>query len=873
MKAKGALQFYYTSCRRGLSGYSGFQTRAESQGLQLDERRELEGKALYQPPRDLPNEPDADVIAGQFPKAFKVVRLSSGRTALIRSTYAGQDFSGRWGNYFAHGLVLGGSLGDRWPIDAYAWPGWAGRLEDGVDDADPEPLPEVPLSEITGGTDFAFEELQTFLREGDSRPGVLARMLNAVFRRSSDSRSLVIREQLELDAVYWVACIQKAFPPAFQRELSCSTFQFDPRSSLAVNATIGETDFLFDEGERKYQFYVFDLVTGQHSEVPEEHAEYASTVAEWMASEPQRLRGFHDFAALFDYREVGGELLHLLRLYRLEGGERVALTTRDLHAILAFVNAHARPAAFARVLEALGDVTRSLEASAPLEDWALVIRFLADGAASTGGAEHRRRACQAWIDAFDHFVIAKQQSEADIMALREEVEGKLESHASEVAQAFLEDAHLDWMWEHAGQLPGKSLAIVMTEVARSCRQLGREPVYEAQEARSLIEAVLIRSPGRPPDLQWAFAEFRSHAEGLSSLVAHVLSVLEEQIREGAAPRETWGAACRAVGHSLAGVLGHAGEGLRFELLNSLKRDERFAGVLFGEWEAAINKATDRVESHAYYEQHVLSDDSKFALKMRDEMSAALLKVLPAEQQRRQAREWVESARSRRLSDEVAGRVLALASQNVKLTPDDPASERLAGQILQELNERQLRLDPDRLKLRAAACRALTDPSGTTGLREVVGRADAASYGEFVGVVLPRLLVATDTPDGHRKVLMSMVVDAHLQALTEAYAEFLTKRPKDRFDHADVAALVFWLRLGESDSAWPALRRLKKRAVEAMAIRLGSMRGEARSKAEAYLEKLPALREPVQRRALGAFLDRADELRPSWLDRLLGRSRS
>jgi len=868
-----ALQFYYTSCRRGLSGYAGFQTRAESAGIQLAERRELEGKALYQPPRDLPTEPDADVIAGQFPTAFKFVCLSSGRTALIRSTYAGQDYSGRWGNYFAHGLVLGESLGSRWPIDAYAWPGWAGQLEDGAEESDPEPLPEVPLSEITGGTDFAFEELQTFLGEGDSRQDVLAQMLNAVFRRASDSRSLVIREQLELDAVYWVACIQKAFPPGCQRELNCSTFQFDPRTSLAINATIGETDFLFDEGERKYQFYVFDFVTGQHSEVPKEHAEYSSKVAAWMATEPKRLRGFHDFAALFEYREVGGDLLHLLRLYRLEGGEQVTLSTRDLHAILAFVNAHARPAAFARVLEALGDVTRSIGASAPLQDWSLVIRFLADGAASTKGAEHRRRACQAWVDAFDHFVITKQRAEADIVALRAEVEDKLESSASAVAQALLEDAHLDWMWEQAGLLPSKSLVVVMTEVVRSCRQLGREPVYEAQEVRSLIEAVLVRSPGLPPDLQWAFAEFRSHVEGLSSLVAHVLSVQEEQIREGAVPRETWGAACRAVGHSLAGVLGHAGEGLRFKMVNSLRQDERFADVLFGEWEAAINKATNKVESHADYERCVLSDDSLYALKMRDEIYAALLKILPAEQQRRQAREWVESARTCRLSDEMAGRVLALASQNVKLTPDDPASERLAGQILQELNKRRLRLNPDRLELRTAACRALTDPSGNTGLREVVGRADAASYGEFVGVVLPPLLAATDTPDGHRRVLMSMVVDAHLRAFSEAYAEFLSTRPKERFDHADVAALVFWLRLGESDSAWSALQPLKKSAIETMAIRLGSMRHKERSKAAAHLEKLPALRKPVQRRALGAFLDRADELRPSWLDRLLGRSRS
>jgi len=868
-----ALQFYYTSCRRGMSGYAGFQTRAESKGLQLDERRELEGKALYQPPRDLPPEPDADSIAGQFPKAFKVVRLSSGRSALIRAVYAGQDYSGRWGNYFAHGLVLDGPLDGQWPIDAYAWPGWVGGLAAGDDDVEPQPLPAVPQCDVGGGTDFALDELKTFLGESEGRPDVLSRMLCAVFRRASDSRSVVIRERLELDAVYWVACVQKAFPPACQRELTCSTFQFDPRSSLAVNATIGETDFLFDEGERKYQFYVFDFVTGRHSDVPVEHAEYARAISAWMASDPQRLRGYHDFAALFDYHDIGPELLHILRLYRLEGGEQVALTTPELHAILEFVSARARPAAFARVLGAVGDVTRSLDPAAPPEDWALVIRFLADGAASTGEAEHRARACQAWVDAFDHFVVGERRGEDVVLSLRGEVEKKLGRDAGDMAQAFLSDAHLDWMWEHVTGLPGRSLGVVMTEVERSCRQLEREPTYQAQEVRSLIEAVLCRNPGRPPDLQWAFVPYRSQVEGLLSVVEHVVAVLGEQVRDGATSQETWETACRAVGRSLAAVFVPGSDGLRFKLLNRMKVDDRLAGVLLGEWQAAIDRATDKVEAHAFYERNILSDDSKFAVVMRDEMAAALLDTLPRENQRRQARHWIESGRCRRLSDEVASTVLALASQDVKLSPEDQASEQLAGQISQELSARRLRLDPDRLELRAAACRAVSEPDGTNGLRDIVRRADPGAYAEFVGVVLPRLLTGTDTPGGHRKVVLSMAIDTHLRAFAEAYASFLTQRPNDRFDQVDVAAIVFWLRLGESDSAWPVLGRLRKPAIEAMASRLGSMRGRTRSKADAHLEKLPALKEPRLRQALGAFLDRADDLRPSWLDRLLGRSRT
>ena len=869
VKDAKALQLYYTSCRRGLSGYAGFQTRAESQGLLLDERREIEAKALYQPPRDLPREPDAEAIAGHFPKAFRTVKLSSGRTAVIRAVYTGQDYSDRWGNYFAHALVLDGELEGRWPIDAYTWPGWVEGLADGVDESEPKPLPPVPLGDVAIGTDFSFDELETFLGEGEERAEMLSKMLRAVFRRASDSRSVVIRERLELDGVYWVACIQKAFPPAYQRELTCSTFQFDPRSSLAVNVTTGETDFLFDEGERKYQFYVFDFVTGEHSDVPEEGAEYARALSAWMASDPRRVEGFHGFAALFDHNEFGPDLLHILRLYRLEAGDDVALTTPELHSALEFVNAHARPSAFARVLEAVGEVTRYLDPAVPPEDWALVVRFLAERAASTGEAEHRRRACLAWIDAFDFFVVEQQRDEDVVLSLRGDVEKKFGRDARDIAQEFLSDTHLDWMWEHAARLPSRGLGLVMTEIDRSCRQLGREPTHESQEVRSLIEAVLYREPGQPPDLQWAFAPFRSQVGGLASIANHVVEVLAEQVREGSMPREVWQEACRVVGRSLSGVLTAAGDGLRFKLLNCLKTDDRFAGVLLGEWEVSIDRATDKIEAHSSYEHNVLSDDSKFAGDMRDLMAAALLKVLPLDSQRRQARLWVESDQCRRYSDDVAGTILALASQDVNLSPEDSASERLADQISQELDGRRLKLDLIRLELRAAACRALSAPDGANGLRAVLEEADAGSYGEFVGMVLPRLLSRAATPEGHGRVVLSMVTDAHLRAVAEAYGRFLTQRPTDRFDDVDLAALVFWLRLVETDSAWPLLCRLREPALDVIATRISYMRGKTRSKVDGYLEKSLALQGPQLRRAWEAFLERVDARRPSLIDRARG----
>lgn len=860
-----ALQFHYTSCRRGLSGYAGFQTRAESAGLRLEERRELEAKALYQPPRDLPREPDAETIAARFPTAFRTVSLTSGRQALIRAVYSGQDYSGRWGNYFAHALVLDEIADGRWPIDAFAWKGWLSGVAD--DDSEPAPLQEVPVDQITAGTDFSFQELKTFLHESEDRPRALETMLRAVFRRKADSRSLVIRERLELDGLYWVACIQKAFPPLCQRELSCSTFQFDPRSSLAVNVTVGDTDFLFDEGERKYQFYIFDFATGVHSSVPEEWAEYAQSVSAWMAADTERIEGFHEFAALFKDLEIDSGLLHVLRLYRLEAQENVALNSADLTSILEFVHGHARPAAFAWLLRAVEQLARALDQRGRPEDWAAVVRFLAEGAVATGEAEHRLRACQLWREAFDTFVITRQSGEELILSLRLELEKALAGGARLLSEEFLADAHMDWLLARAPKLPAKSLGILMNAVDRSCRQIGNESSYDSQPARNLVEAVLVGGP-QPPDLQWALAPYRSSVEGLAAMSGHIADVLSGQGHSASLTKEQWSNACRAVGGSLGSVLASVDRSLRLRLIAQLKKEERFAPVLFGEWESVIQRAPDKIEAQTQYELDVLSDDSKFAAEMSNRMAAALLRILPAEAQRAQARRWVESERTRRFSDDVARQVLALALPNVTFAPEDVTSKDLAARIVAQLSARDLNIDTVRLRLREAACRALTEPDGINGMRSVVTSADPDSYREFVYVVLPRLLSGANTRSSHRRAVMVMAREPGMDAFAERYCSLLFQRSGETLNDADSAALTFWLKLEETDSAWPLLGPLHQRALDTIVERIRSMPKKIRTRIESALENLDEMKGPAGHKALEAFLERVRAKKPSWFSKLL-----
>lgn len=860
MKDEFAQQLYYTSCRIGLGGHSGFQTRAESQGLLPEERREIESKSLYQPPRDLPYEPDEETIATHFPKAFRTVNLSSGRTALIRSVYCGKDYSGRWGNYFAHALILP-DFEYYWPIDVCAWEGWVGSLSAEADGEPPTPLPLVRCADLMTAKDFTFEELKTFLSEAEGRKEHFSRMLRAVFRRQTDSRSLLIRERLELDCLYWVACIQKAFPPGYQRELTCSTFQFDPRSALAVNATVGETDFLFDEAERKYQFYLFDFVVNGHSTVPEDGAEYADTIATWMAAEPSHTEGLHAFAGLFKHREISPRLHQILQLYRLvELGEKLTVPASELHSIFNFVQAYAQPQALKQVLDVVSNnVDLVLGASAEPEDWAMVISFLAAGAASTGDSKLLQRAACVWVDTFDTFVVGQQRGEGAVMAARSELARAIGPDARTLAEAFLSTEHLNWLLQNSANLPTHILALVASEIETCSRILGNRAYGWSPKVLDLIKAVLDRKPGQ--DLQWALAPFGPQISGLTVVVRSLGEMLEllPSSRQ---------AATLALGRSLASVLRSNGEALRFELIAQLKGEPLLEDVLFEEAAASLEAAVDKVRAHSTYESRALSDDSKFASSMKDRLAMALFHMLPENIARKQGRSYVESGRVQQyMTAELARTILTLASQDMNFDPNDRDAELLATKISAELNRRGLRLDPDRLALRELVRRMLSGLEEASKCQERLKTCDVAGYTEVLRIVVPGFQLLAANLHEHKNAILCVANETHVGLFKETYCRMLAARPRKSFDSFDITVLVVWLCVGKNEPTF--LSRLREPVLNVMAERIASMTAKSREQIADEVERRGELKSPSVKNSWKVLFEQINKPKPSWISRLLG----
>ncbi|HEX4955372.1 MAG TPA: hypothetical protein VF017_18430 [Thermoanaerobaculia bacterium] len=388
-----ALQLHYTSCRRGRSGGAGFQTRACSDGLSPEEQREIERRSAYRPPRDAEREPSPEQIALDFPRALRFHPLSSGRLALTLSSYCGRDYSGRWGNFFAHTLVFEpGSLGDLWPVDLYEWTGWKSRLEAAEDGEEaPPPLPVVELAGVTPAESFQLAELSAFVRGQEEGVAFLARVGRALLASRSDSRPVVVRDR-PVEALFWIAAVLKLFPPRHARRLAVSTYQDDPRSCADLNATSGETDFVWSEAEARYRFYHFDRQSGLASEVAGDPSDYAATTARWLAEQPERLERFHAFLTTFRHERLDAGLAAALDLFLLREDPAALPLGERLVRMVRFAAEHGDQDAR---LELLGGLEKALAPGSTTLDPAdleLLAGVFAEGARVSAEARYRTAA-------------------------------------------------------------------------------------------------------------------------------------------------------------------------------------------------------------------------------------------------------------------------------------------------------------------------------------------------------------------------------------------------------------------------------------------------------------------------------------------------
>ena len=277
MKAK---QLYYTSCEQGLENGAGFQIKAKSNNFEkTDEIKQL---GNYEPPRDYPSMPSQKELE-HFPILFKYKE-----NLFARSKYVGQDYTGRYGNFFLHGLEVNNV--DIYPIDMYFWDKWI-ENEKQVNSLN---LPEIEISSIEV-PELKLENIE-----------ILEKIITILFKKD---KKIVIKVKNQIDGINLIYFIQKAFSKMISKTITFSSYQFSEIDCLDINIVVGDTEFEYAD---KSNYYYFDLTTNQYPEIQINN--YAKLVIQ-VLNNPILLHRYHKFFEYFEFSKIDDNLAYVLELF------------------------------------------------------------------------------------------------------------------------------------------------------------------------------------------------------------------------------------------------------------------------------------------------------------------------------------------------------------------------------------------------------------------------------------------------------------------------------------------------------------------------------------------------------------------------------
>jgi hypothetical protein len=226
-------QLFYTSCRAGksLSGASGFQVRAASEGLTPEQIRYAVGYAGYLLPSSVT--PDEQTVKSA-PVRLALLQTPELGRIICHGVYAGKDpESKRYGNFFSHLLLeVPKSVDADWAIQTWGSSFW--RRHD--DDSD-GPLDDV--AELRGAATLSDAKLTGLLKDKAGQ-SLVQFVLNGLLVTPEDHRLFVLAPAQEV--ALCVYAVSRLLPHAFQSDFTFSTYESEPLMCRArlVGTWLGE---------------------------------------------------------------------------------------------------------------------------------------------------------------------------------------------------------------------------------------------------------------------------------------------------------------------------------------------------------------------------------------------------------------------------------------------------------------------------------------------------------------------------------------------------------------------------------------------------------------------------------------------------------
>ena len=295
------LQTYYTSCRIGQTGSSGFQFYSYTEGLTEEERDEIGKLGSYNAPYGSNPYPTEDDVLHVLPIAFKYFRLNSGRVGILQSTACTQEYTGRPGNFFTHALILDQGEFPFLPILMHNSTYFKHDLNE--EEKNIQSIPSLLSVLDIDESDFPVffsEQKDSFIRKFaglNTNQELLSKLLDIILSKEEKKKPIIIADKKPEEVIN---ALCRALPFENALSLTFSTYSLYPENQdVLLSASHYEgSDFNFDDPGKKFDYYVFNRINARYPE-PEKQSEFSKTLVEQLASEPTQIDDLYAFLSHF----------------------------------------------------------------------------------------------------------------------------------------------------------------------------------------------------------------------------------------------------------------------------------------------------------------------------------------------------------------------------------------------------------------------------------------------------------------------------------------------------------------------------------------------------------------------------------------------
>ncbi len=252
-------QVIYTSCQNGLvdsalglTSKPGHKIYSCSQGLTRENLDEIIRFSSYRLPKNNTKEYSEVVgdpgVSDGFPKVFRTITLSDGKVAAIQSVFAGVDYQGYEGNFFAHAFVFEDFDNDFLPERLYGSKDFKKYLSaEEAECENVEFLPQIEMPHISG---FFDENIYTFINENKKKMSYL--LDSAIKVLSGDEyNNLCIVTKSEEETAKFLIALKYLIPKNISSNMGISTYNVylpsDRQEKVIFHGTIRGENNITDE--------------------------------------------------------------------------------------------------------------------------------------------------------------------------------------------------------------------------------------------------------------------------------------------------------------------------------------------------------------------------------------------------------------------------------------------------------------------------------------------------------------------------------------------------------------------------------------------------------------------------------------------------